>query len=217
MVLRGDGKLEDVNGMKTGTTTVGVVVKDGIVFAADKRATMGNLIADKHAKKVIPINDRLVMTISGMVGDAQMLIKFLSTQVTLYEIRRKQRMSVKAAATLLSNILYGNRFTIPFYVHFLLGGYDETGFHLYELLPDGSVSENDYIATGSGSVFSYGVLDANYKKGMKVEDGIKLAAKAVNAGMQRDVFSGEGISMFVLTKSGVEEISESKIKKLLSS
>lgn len=202
--------------MKTGTTTVGIVLKDGLVLAADKRATMGHLIADKNAEKIIPVTDNMLMTISGMVGDAQMLVKYLSSEIAIYEIRKKENIATKSAATLLANILYGNRFTIPFYVQLLLGGKDKNGFHLFSLLPDGSISKDDFIATGSGSVFSYGILDSEYTKNLSIDEGIKLGVKAVNAGMKRDVFSGDGITLYTLTKKGAEVVPEAKIKKILS-
>ncbi|HIP34613.1 MAG TPA: proteasome subunit beta, partial [Methanothermococcus okinawensis] len=48
-----------------GTTTIGLICKDGIVLATDRRATMGNLIADKEAKKLYKIDDYIAITIAG--------------------------------------------------------------------------------------------------------------------------------------------------------
>ena len=56
-----------------GTTTVGIVFKDGVVLATERRATMGNMIASKKAKKVYQIADRIGMTTAGGVGDAQQI------------------------------------------------------------------------------------------------------------------------------------------------
>ena len=50
--------------LKTGTTTIGLKLKDGVVLATDQRATMGNLIADNHCQKLFPIADNLGMTIA---------------------------------------------------------------------------------------------------------------------------------------------------------
>jgi len=101
--------------MKHGTTTVGIVTKEGVVVAADKRATMGYLVAHKNVDKVVEITDRILMTTAGMVGDAQMLAKYLKAELELYEIRKNKKITVKAASTLLVNILYSNRFSIDVY------------------------------------------------------------------------------------------------------
>ncbi len=196
---------------KHGTTTIGVVTKEGVVIAADKRATMGYLIAHKAVDKVLQITDNIMMTTAGMVGDAQMLAKYLKAELELYEIRKNKKVTVKAAATLLSNILYGNRFTVPFYVQLLLAGKDDSGYRLFSLGPDGSNLEDNYISTGSGSVMAYGVLEDKFKEDMKLEDAIKMAARALKSSMARDVASGNGIDIFTITEKGIEKISGKKI------
>ena len=156
---------------KHGTTTVGLVCSDGIVLAAEKRATMGYLVAHKIVEKVIPITDKIAVTTAGFVGDAQMLAKYLRSEIELYEIRRQKRVNVKAAATLLANILFGNRMSIfPFYVQILLAGTDETGYHLFSLDPDGGNIEDKCVSTGSGSVIAYGVLEDKFKEGMPIKE-----------------------------------------------
>ena len=69
--------------LKTGTTTLGLVCKDGLVLAADKRATAGNLIVDKDTNKVIPLLDKFAVTIAGSVSDIQYLIKILKAELNL--------------------------------------------------------------------------------------------------------------------------------------
>ena len=66
------------NQLKTGTTTVGIVCKDGVVLAADKRATAGHMIVDKQAEKVHVISDDFAVTIAGSVSEAQLLIKLIN-------------------------------------------------------------------------------------------------------------------------------------------
>lgn len=202
--------------MKHGTTTVGIVTKEGVVVAADKRATMGYLVAHKNVDKVVEITDRILMTTAGMVGDAQMLAKYLKAELELYEIRKNKKITVKAASTLLANILYSNRFSIPFYVQLLLAGVDETGYHLYSLGPDGSNLEDKYISTGSGSVMAYGVLEDNYKDGISLKEGIYIAARAIKAAMARDIATGEGIDVYTITKKGISKVPKEEIQKIVS-
>ena len=200
--------------LNTGTTTIGLMCKDSIVLAADKRATAGNFIANKNVEKVVPINDRMAITTAGVVSDIQLLIKLLKAELKLKSIRVERESTVKEAANLLTNIIYNNvrkLSMIPGITHFLLGGVD-TGLHLYDLYADGSITKvDDFVASGSGSVFSYGLLETVYKKDMSEAEGVELAIKAVNAAMQRDSASGEGIDVFVITKSGVKRAARKKV------
>jgi proteasome beta subunit len=196
--------------LKTGTTTVGIVCKDGIVLAADKRATAGNLIVDKRAEKVHIINDDFAVTIAGTVSDAQLLIKLIRAELKLKEVRTYKRVTAKEAANLLGGLLYSNirrPSMLPGIAHFLMGGRDSEGTHLYDLFPDGSVTKiKDFISSGSGSVFAYGVLETHYNSMMNVNEGIKLAVKSVNTALQRDSCSGNGINVIVVDSKGIKQV-----------
>lgn len=196
-----------------GTTTVGVLFKDGVVVAADKRATMGNLIQSKTVDKIIPIGDRMAMTIAGGVGDAQSLSRMLKAELELYKYSRGAPISVQGAATLLANILQGNKY-FPYYVGLILAGYDNAA-KLYDFDPFGGLLEHKYVSTGSGSVVAYGVLDEYYKEGMARDEALKLAAKAVNAAMKRDVFTGEGIDVMYVTEKEMRRLSPQEVAALL--
>ena len=144
--------------LKTGTTTVGIVCKDGVILAADKRATAGHMIVDKRALKVHLISEDVAVTIAGTVSDAQLLIKLIRAELKLKEVRTNKKPTMKEAANLLGGLLYSNlrRMSMfPGIAHFLLGGKDNKGLHLYDLFPDGSVTKiRDFISSGSGSVSS---------------------------------------------------------------
>ena len=203
------------NYMKTGTTTVGLVCKDGIVLAADKRATAGYLVADKKTQKIEQINDNIAVTMAGTVSDAQLLLKILKAELNLKSLRTYQEVKVKEAANLLARLVYSNirKFsTIPGIAQFLMGGRDSEGFHLYDIFADGSVTEyDDFLSSGSGSVFALGVLETLYKKNMSVNDGVKLAVKSINAALQRDIATGNGIDVITITKDGFKRVFAKKL------
>ena len=200
--------------LNTGTTTVGIMCKDCVVLAADKRATAGNFIASKNVNKVIPISDRMALTTSGVVSDIQLLVKLLKAELKLKAIRVDREPSVKEAANLMTNIIYNNvrKFSIiPGITHFLLGGADST-LQLYDLYAVGSITEvDDFVSSGSGSVIAYGVLEANYKKDMTEAEGVDMAVRSVNAAMQRDSASGEGIDVYVINKAGMRKAAQKKV------
>jgi proteasome beta subunit len=193
------------NILKTGTTTVGVLCKDCVILGADKRATAGHFIASKDVNKVQQITDYMAVTTAGTVSDIQLLVKLIKAELKLKEIRTNKKPSVKEGANLLAGMVYSNirkMSMIPGVSHFLIGGFD-TQQRLYDLYPDGSISEiTNFVSSGSGSVMAYGVLETSYKHGMSEEEGINLIKKALNAAIQRDSASGEGIDIYVLDKKG---------------
>lgn len=198
---------------KTGTTTVGLVCKDGVVVAADKRATMGFFIASKTADKVHQLDDRIAMTIAGSVGDAQALIRMMKAEIKLYSIRYQKKPTVKAVSTLLSNVLYSYKY-YPFYVQLLVGGYDSAP-HLFTLDPLGGMTEEDMFSTGSGSPIALGLIQEHYSREKPIKETLKLAVKAVKVAMERDAASGEGIDASVIDQSGFKKLSKEEIDNLL--
>jgi proteasome beta subunit len=217
-ILRGSkaGRMENNEQLKTGTTTVGIVCSDGIVLAADKRATAGYFVADKAAEKVHKINENMALTTAGGVSDIQLLVKLIKAELKLKTLKTKREPNIKESANLLAGLVYSNirkYSTIPGLTHFILGGKDKFGFHLYDLYADGSLTEcAEYISSGSGSYMAYGVLDTLFKKDMNVKQGIELATKAVSAALQRDVATGEGIVVFTITKDGVKKALDKDVK-----
>ncbi|NOX71143.1 MAG: proteasome subunit beta, partial [Candidatus Micrarchaeota archaeon] len=165
--------------LKTGTTTVGLVCKDAVVLGADRKATMGYLVASKDAQKVYKIDDNLGMTIAGSVGDAQAIIRYIKAELRLYELNEEKKMAVGSAAALIGNILYSSKW-YPYYLQLIVGGYD-TKPRVYSLGPDGSVMEEKYFSTGSGSVMAFGVLEEGFSENMVLDDAVKLVAKAIKS------------------------------------
>lgn len=196
--------------LKTGTTTLALQCKDGIILAADKRATSGYLISHKKFDKIMNITDNIAVTVAGTVSDVQLMTKYIRAELKLKLIRTDNEATVKEAANLLSMLVYNNirkLSLIPGISHFLIGGKDKEGFHIYDLAPDGSIIEvDDYTTSGSGSVMVYGVLETLYKENMSVDEGVKLAVKSINAAVQRDIASGNGIDIVSITKDGVKKV-----------
>ena len=184
-------------------------------MATEMRATMGTLIAHKTTQKLFKIDDNLGLTVAGVVGDAQTLARYITAEVELYKLKRGQPMSVKSAATLTSNVLGGNRF-YPYYVGLILGGIDRDGGHVYALDMVGGAIPDDYVTTGSGSPYVYGVLEDHYEKGLSVTDGIDLAIRALHAAMKRDSASGDGYAVASITKDGFVTYDDKDVQKRLA-
>ncbi len=207
--------MTDIEEVKKGTTTIGLVCQDGVVMATERRATMGTLIAHKTTQKLFKIDDNIGLTVAGVVGDAQTLARYITAEVELYKLKRGQPMSMKSAATLTSNILAGSRF-YPYWVGLILGGIDRDGPHVYALDMVGGAIPDDYVTTGSGSPYVYGVLEDHYQKGMSLSDGIDLAIRSLHAAMKRDSASGDGYSVASITKEGFSAMDDKEIQRRLS-
>ncbi|BAA30508.1 archaeal proteasome endopeptidase complex subunit beta [Pyrococcus horikoshii] len=196
-----------------GTTTVGIVCKDGVVLAADRRASLGNIIYARNVTKIHKIDEHLAIAGAGDVGDILNLVRLLRAEAKLYYSQSGKRMSVKALATLLANIMNGAKY-FPYLAWFLVGGYDEKP-KLYSVDMVGGITEDKYATAGSGMEFAYSILDSEYKDNLTLEEGIKLAVKAINTAIKRDVFSGDGILVVTITKEGYKELSDSELEATL--
>lgn len=203
---------------KKGTTTIGVVCEGGVILAADKRASMGYLIANKEIEKMFKITDKIALTIAGMAADGQKLAQYLIAEMDLYRMNTNVEPSLTVASNLMSNILFGRAKTfLPYIVQLILGGKDDGGYALYTLDPSGSnIKESKFHATGSGSPIAFGVLEDGYKEGLSVDQGVTLAVKAIASALKRDMATGEGVDVIVIDNKGFKKIDKSKIANMLN-
>lgn len=200
--------------LRKGTTTVGVVCRDGIVLATDRRVTSGLYVAHKRGRKIYILDENKAATIAGLVADAQMIMDFLKAHISLMKITNKAPPSTKAIATLASNLLFSSRH-FPYIVQFIIAGMDEEGPKMYVLDWFGTLTEEKFIATGSGTPYAIGVLEALLKTNPTISEALPTIAKAVKSAMERDPGSGEGMDIVVISKEGVKELKDEEIKKLL--
>ncbi|MEM2726707.1 MAG: archaeal proteasome endopeptidase complex subunit beta [Archaeoglobaceae archaeon] len=199
-----------------GTTTVGLVCKDGVVLATEKRATMGNLIASRTAKKIYQVADRIAITTAGSVGDAQFLARIIRVEASLYEIKREKKPTVRAIATLTSNLLNSYRY-YPYFVQLLIGGVDEEGAKVFSIDPiGGAIEEKEIVATGSGSFTAYGVLEDRFTAETTTSEAVELAVRAIMSAMKRDSASGDGIDVVKITEKEFHQLEPKEIDRIIS-
>lgn len=208
-------KRDENNMLKTGTTTVGIKCKNGVVLASESKATLGYLVASETSQKVYQIDEKMALTTAGGAGDTQLLVRLIKAEINLYKLMRNTQITVKAVTTLLSNLLQSSR-VFPLMAMLIIGGHDSTGFHIYSIDPLGGYGEDDYTSTGSGSPVAYGVLEDGYKKEMDIKDGIKLAIRAISSAKKRDVFSGgEKLQVVVIDEKTLKFLSEQEVKNII--
>jgi len=205
--------------LKTGTTILGIVCKDGIVMAADRQVTGGaTIVVNKNFPKTYKINDYITISVCGGASDAQRLLKLIAAELKLKELKSKSRPTVKQAASLMATLTYSQirqPAMIPNIVGTLVGGFNEDGTtEIYSISADGTIHKvEDYDANaGSGMPYVLGLLERQYKKDMTIKEGIELAKEALKSSTQRDVGSGYGIDIFTITKEGIKKVVSQEIK-----
>ncbi len=192
--------------LKTGTTILGIVCKDGVVMAGDRRSSVGHMIYSKDSEKVRTINDYLVFSGCGSATETQKVSQLLKAELRIKELKSKSRPTVRQAASLLSNIQVSQS-------AFLLAGFDEDGkVSLYDILGGFLDKINDFSASvGSGMPYVLGLLEQQYKNDISVKEGVELAKEALKSSMQRDSATGNGIDIFIITKDGIKKVVEQTI------
>ena len=201
--------------IKKGTTTCALTCNDGVVRAADTRASAGLFIADRHVMKIQKVDRHLGMTMAGGVADAQNVVDIMRYNANIYRLSNKELMPVKSAARLCSNVLFNQRY-FPYYVQIIVAGYDgKEGGQIYNIDLFGSMTSEKFISTGSGSPVAYGYLESGFKEGLGVNDAYKVAIRAIAAAIRRNAGTGDGINVVIIDKDGYRELSK-EVKESVS-
>jgi len=187
-----------------GATTIGVVCRDGVILASEKRVSYGYLVVSKGGKKVFRITDQIGAACAGLVGDMQILTREVEAQANLYSMDVGRPISVRSAAKLMSNILFNRRYA-PLITQTIVAGLDEEGPSLYVLDVLGSLIPDKYAVVGSGTEIAMGVLEDGYKEDLKIKEAKDLVTRSIKSAISRDAMSGDGIDFLIVTKEGITE------------
>ncbi|MCX6654981.1 MAG: proteasome subunit beta, partial [Candidatus Bathyarchaeota archaeon] len=163
-----------------------------------------NMLTSRGGMKVFKLNDRTGLAFAGLISDMQALTREIAAYASLYELDNNRPISVKATGKLVANMLFERRM-FPLLMETLVGGVDEDGSSLFSMDPMGSLIPDPFITAGTGAPIAMGVIEAEYKEGMSVEAGAELALKAIKAAVARDIASGDGVDMLLITKDGIEK------------
>ena len=187
-----------------GATTVGLVHRDGVILASERKVSYGYFVMSKSAKKIFKITDNIGAAFAGLVSDMQILAKEAAAYANIYSYEKERTISVKATAKLMGNLLFQRRM-LPYITQTIVGGIDEDGPSLFVLDLLGSVMQDKFAAVGSGTEIAMGVLEDEYKDNMSLEDAKEVLKRAVKAAFARDSASGGTVDLLVITKTGTKE------------
>lgn len=193
--------------LMTGTTTIGMIIKDGVLMATESQATAGFTVATKIAQKLFDVNKYSAATISGGVADCQYVVNQARALSRLRELKIGEVPDVLYVSNVIKNILFQGR---SFFISMMIiGGWStkENAPKLFGVDLLGTLfTENKFISFGSGSTYALGVLEADWKKDMTLEEAKTIATKALTAARNRDAGSGYKIQMATITKDGFKWI-----------
>ncbi|MDH5495764.1 MAG: archaeal proteasome endopeptidase complex subunit beta [Candidatus Bathyarchaeota archaeon] len=187
-----------------GATTLGIVCSEGVMLASEKRVTYGYFITSKAGKKVFKITDHIGAACAGLVSDMQVLIREVEAYANLFKLDNGRNISVRSAAKVMSNLLFGRRL-FPLITQTIIGGLDDEGPSIYVLDVLGSVIPDKYAAVGTGAEIAVGVLEENYREDMSLQEAKEMAVRAMKSAISRDSMSGNGLDFLIFTKEGIIE------------
>ncbi|CAL9345147.1 Proteasome subunit beta [Streptomyces sp. enrichment culture] len=212
-----------------GTTVLALTYRDGVLIAGDRRATMGNLIAQRDLEKVHPADDHTAVAFAGTVGLALDMVKLYQVELAHFEKIEGIPMTLKAKATRLATMIRQNMgqamqglAVVP-----LLAGYDVTApgggrGRVFSYDVAGGLYEKDgFHAEGSGSPYARGALKKLYRADMSRREAVLAALHALWDAADDDSATGgpdlgRGIYpvVSVITEAGFERLSEAETERL---
>ena len=165
--------------VKLGSSSIGIVCKDGIVLIADRRIR-DKLIAPESANKIFEVDEHIMLTAAGILSDARMLVD--NAQVLAQQNRVTYGSSIEPVSIIRLIADKKQMFTQyggarPFGVSIMLGGMHKGKAHLYTSDVTGNYFAYKANAIGENDEKVKEILRRNYKENMSVEDGIKFLLK----------------------------------------
>lgn len=184
-VFSPDGRLFQVEyareAVKNGPTSIGVVCKDGVAMVAHKRISSSLIVGDSY-EKLYQIDDHLLAASSGLAADARKLVDFARLEAQRHRLVYGDEMPVTYLAKQVGDHIQfftqvgGVR---PYGVSLLLAGVGSEGARLFETDPSGAIFEYKATAIGSGKKGAEQFFEKEYKEGLSLDEGVKLALRAL--------------------------------------
>lgn len=217
-----DGRLLQVEYAKKtvtqGSTTVGIVCKDGIVLVAEKKLP-SKLIIPSSVEKVFEIDSHIAATFAGITSDARILIDRSQVKAQQHKITYSSDVDVISIVKDISDL---KQYTTqsgglrPFGAALIIAGIDLDGPKMYVTDPTGIYFRYNAVAIGEHETKVEELLADKYKESMKIEEAIKLAVSSLQAASEDKLESNKFDIGFIKTESRkFNKLSEDEIKKYL--
>ena len=216
-----DGRLYQVEyareSVKRGTTTVGLVYKDGVVLIVDKRVQSKLVITDS-IEKLYQIDNHIGITTSGLVADARQLVDRARVQCQVNRMTYGDQIPVSTLVKKMCD--YKQSFTQyggarPFGTALLIAGIDEDGIHLFETDPSGAYQSYNAGAIGRGRSTAIDYFEEKWKAGMTQNAAIKLGLEALRDSLEEDL-NHDTVEIACVDKDGYNKMDHEMTLKHLT-
>ncbi len=177
-----------VTELRHGTTVVALTCADGVILAGDRRATIGNMIAQRDIEKVFVADSHSAVGIAGTAGLAVEIVRMFRLELEHYEKIEGVRLSLDGKANRLASMIRGNlaaalqgMAVLPLFIGYDLNIADPTlagRIYSYDVT-GGRFEEHDYSAVGSGSVFARSALKKRFRRAATTAAGVRTAVEAL--------------------------------------
>ncbi len=190
-VFSPDGRLFQVEyareAVRRGATTAGLVYANGVVLIADRRIPNPKLAEPSSLEKIHQIDENIACATAGLVADARVLVDYARLAAQVNRVTYAEPMPVEMLVRRICD--YKQQYTQfggvrPFGTALLVGGYDDTGIHLYETEPSGSMTSFKADSTGGNKGPVMELFEQKYRPGLDRDAAILLALEGLRAALE---------------------------------
>lgn len=215
-----DGRLLQVEyakkTVKQGSTAIGIVCKDGVLLMTDKRI-MSRLIISEAVEKLFQVDQHIAAAVSGFVSDGRVLVERARVRAQQYRVTFDEPIDTQELVKGIADMkqwftqVGGAR---PFGVSLLFAGMDDNGAKLFMTEPSGIFFQYRAAAVGEGEVEVTEILDKEYKENMNLEEGMKLAVRAMKKVLKKDFDINRISGAYIDSKKEYHKLSVEELKRL---
>jgi 20S proteasome alpha/beta subunit len=188
--------------VSTGTTILALKCSDGVILAADSRASAGSYIVIREMSKITAVAPSIYVCHSGTASATQCLDRMVRYYLNAHAIWTPDsvRPKVGIAAQVLRKLLQNNKDILS--AQMIVAGVDDEGGHVYAVMQSGMGIAREFAAGGSGSTYLTAYFDEYFRAGMTLVEAEEWALTAITYATVRDGFSGGPIQVVRIGKDG---------------
>ncbi len=222
-VFSPDGRLFQVEyareSVRRGTATAGVVFKDGVVLVADRRIANPKLAEPSSVEKIHQIDGHIGAATAGLVADARVLVDFARLQSQINRVTYSEPISLEVLVRRICD--YKQQYTQfggvrPFGTALLIGGFDDTGVHLFETDPSGSLTSFKASSIGGNRAPVMELFEQKFQPGMEQDQAVALALEGLQQSME-DPSNLASVEICVVAKErGFQRMGPDQVQRAVS-
>ncbi len=222
-VFSPDGRLFQVEyareSVRRGTATAGLVFKDGVVLVADRRIANPKLAEASSLEKIHQVDEHIGAATAGLVADARVLVDHARLTAQINRVTYSEPISLEVLVRRICD--YKQQYTQfggvrPFGTALLVGGYDDTGVHLFETDPSGSLTSFKASSIGGNRAPVMELFEQKYQPGMDADSAVLLALEGLQQSME-DPQNLSSVEICVIQRDkGFQRLTPDQVQKYVA-